>query len=77
MEKLKPCPFCGGEAGVFHNDNFCNILLWGVECLECGALVWVFPDQTKQDAIKMWNDRIEPPTPGGIIVPAGNERLEK
>ena len=75
--KLKPCPFCGGEAGTFHNNNLCQKLLWGVECLECGAMVWVFPEQTEEDAIKMWNGRIDPPTPGGAIVPAGNERLVK
>jgi Lar family restriction alleviation protein len=73
--KLKPCPFCYGEAGTFHNDCLHNILLWGVECLECGALVWVFPDETEQDAINKWNFRVEPPTPGGAIVPAGNERM--
>ena len=73
--KLRECPFCGGEACVFHNDNFCEKLLWGVECLECGALVWVFPNQSEDDAIRAWNTRHEQPTPGGAIVPAGNERL--
>jgi hypothetical protein len=38
-------------------------------------LVWVFPDETEQDAINKWNFRVEPPTPGGAIVPAGNERM--
>lgn len=72
---IKKCPFCCGEAHTWHNADFLNVLTWGVECYECGAMIWVFPDESETDAIKKWNTRHEPPTPGGAIVPAGNERL--
>jgi len=43
-EKVKPCPFCGGEAEVVWELNgFAT-----VECICCGALV---------DGIERWNTR--------------------
>lgn len=42
--KLKPCPFCGGEAGAYTEDGGwdCfgeNVYLSGVVCKKCGASV--------------------------------------
>ena len=59
MKKLKPCPFCGGEAECFtnkHGDSYC-------ECYDeyndydcCGVKM---PDcDTKENAIKAWNTRV-------------------
>ena len=57
-EKLKPCPFCGGEAyteghKVELQEGFG---FWFVSCKnQCGALVGYFP--TEEMAIKAWNKR--------------------
>ena len=52
MTKLKPCPFCGGEAklerGTTQLDNF-------VYCSDCGSGTRFF--NTKQSAIEAWNRR--------------------
>ena len=50
--KLKPCPFCGGEA-VMHEmatDDWC---VWCLECL-CG----MYGFNTEQEAIETWNKRV-------------------
>lgn len=67
-EKLKPCPFCGGEAFVNDDptDNGAEPLmskngkiglgrLWSVECDECGADGGFW--QGRDIAIKAWNTR--------------------
>ena len=46
MDKLKKCPFCGGEAEIF----------W-VICKECTAETKDF--DTKEEAIEAWNRRVE------------------
>lgn len=53
MEKLKPCPFCGGEAKVMKM----GYPHW-VYCLECGAKVHGGTTKEK-DSIKAWNRRVE------------------
>ena len=66
MAELKPCPFCGGKAGI-------NIFPYGVyvQCLEwgCGAevkdeldcCVWDTVEQARENhlskAIEKWNRR--------------------
>lgn len=48
--KLKPCPFCGSEAGLHKHERF------GIECLECGAgFAAVF--KSAEEAIVAWNTR--------------------
>jgi len=54
MDKLKPCPFCGGEA---HLQPFMGY--WTVGCTDCfGAVVGKI--ETKEEAIKEWNKRPSP-----------------
>lgn len=56
--KLKPCPFCGGEAKVDYAINDYN--RWGVSCNTCGCVVEVgFGDyeDTVEEAVKAWNRR--------------------
>lgn len=56
MEKLKPCPFCGGEAKVFGNYDDSD---YHVNCTndECGCY-WVNYYKTKEEAVEAWNRRI-------------------
>lgn len=51
-EKLKPCPFCGGEA-VYDRD-------WkDVQCRVCNARI-ANNFQRKKDAVEAWNTRPNP-----------------
>lgn len=54
MEKLKPCPFCGGEAKIMKMGYPHYIY-----CLKCGAKVHGGTTSEK-DSIKAWNRRTEP-----------------
>lgn len=62
MSKLKPCPFCGGEAKAAYGR--CDYNVWQVCCLNnaCQAMAgWC---DTKDDAIAAWNRRAgDKPTP--------------
>lgn len=69
--KLKFCPFCGGEAKLWQGEASGA---WFTECRNCGAGIMNYICR-KEEAVKAWNTRHEPATPGGAIVPAGNERL--
>ena len=61
MDKLKPCPFCGGEA---HTYTFTNTeagiirKCWLVHCSGCGLN---HPTSkkcgTEKEAVKWWNKR--------------------
>ena len=57
-EKLKPCPFCGGEAELINIDaarvnGICNPIT--VRCKECNCNVNWFCKEQK--AIEVWNRR--------------------
>ena len=55
-EKLKPCPFCGGEPEVSYGNGKCR-----VSCSKCINMVAYYADNTYADyeieakAIAMWN----------------------
>ena len=53
MPKLKPCPFCGGEADIREP----NIFYWGkvIVCEKCG--VQMPPSKNNKEAIAAWNRR--------------------
>lgn len=58
--KLKPCPFCGGEAVCVKGFVGVNVF----KCKKCGAIVSFNNDYYnthKDKAFKAWNRRYEPP----------------
>ena len=52
--KLKPCPFCGGEAEVVANEYFAD-----VSCKdgECRGFTDYLTFKKKSEAIEAWNRR--------------------
>ena len=52
MTKLKPCPFCGGEASTYvaYDDGYY------VCCDECGCGLPVY--NTEEEAVEAWNKRV-------------------
>lgn len=57
--KLKPCPFCGGEAKVIRIENYhTNSYSFFATCLVCGAEMPRI-SRTTQQAREAWNRRIE------------------
>ena len=48
-DKIKPCPFCGGEADAEWHHGY-----WGVRCNNCNAEVIA---DGMNDAIELWNTR--------------------
>lgn len=59
-EKLKPCPFCGGEAKFGANKSCCGRTV-RIDCTnpECGGCVTTF--SSKAEATKAWNRRTQQP----------------
>lgn len=65
--KLIPCPFCGGEAVIYHQSSkYTNRDGNYVHCMECGCRTKLFEcygnttkthEDTKQEAIEAWNTR--------------------
>ena len=53
-EKLEPCPFCGGKAGISYG-RMGDTRMPYVECLECAAgSDFCF---TEEEAAEAWNRR--------------------
>jgi len=59
MDKLLPCPFCGGEACMNEHVFTGYSSMFGVICLDCCAETWQFYD-TKEEAAAAWNRRAQP-----------------
>lgn len=55
MMKLKPCPFCGGEARIDRNI-FAFPTSYSVICKICEAESEVF--NTEKEVIEAWNRRV-------------------
>lgn len=52
MEKLKPCPFCGGKARInLFLGNYC------VTCDECAGAIFPCKGMKRKEAVKQWNRR--------------------
>ena len=55
-EKLKPCPFCGGEA-FWAADTSWEKITYSIYCSECGIETLQF--KTKKAVRSAWNRRID------------------
>jgi len=57
MDKLKPCPFCGSNASIKHNDQ----QYYWIDCDECGAstnMMVSCMDDCMPLLINKWNHRL-------------------
>lgn len=52
MNKLKPCPFCGGEAHLYTAYDYSN----KVQCDKCGCGTMHYKDE--KEAVRKWNRRV-------------------
>lgn len=62
MDKLKPCPFCGGEAILIkasEQDSRLPLIMYDVACNNSDCLVNPNTEnrELKEEAIKAWNTR--------------------
>lgn len=62
MAELKPCPFCGGEASIYHRTYKTGTEYMQVTCASCGAMSMDIPASVeycaKETAIEAWNRRV-------------------
>ena len=77
MTKLKPCPFCGGEAAEATNELGCYV----ITCSACGCTSQAFLAASTEWGIaaarKAWNRRALKPSPlDDIISERGHIELE-
>lgn len=55
-EKLRPCPFCGGEARIAKRwDDERNHDVWWIVCDECDMMT--YESNTEEWLIEAWNRR--------------------
>lgn len=59
-DKLKPCPFCGGEVKLVTDFSQNKDHVYCFECTECGALVYMDDLIDKDKSIEAWNTRHNP-----------------
>jgi Lar family restriction alleviation protein len=70
MDRLQPCPFCGGEATVCDVETHGMKTPWKyVLCKDCEAQIsW---QNTEAEAIASWNQRLQQASPAFRFVPIG------
>ena len=56
-EKLKPCPFCGGESTIVVS-KYLGDTFYKPVCVVCGAEI-NYQFETRKCCIKAWNRRVE------------------
>lgn len=79
MEKLKPCPFCGGEGDIAEGQSYGFARQYQSCCRYCGVTLDVF--DTLEEAVEAWNRRPalenKPLTNSERIRSMSDEDLEK
>lgn len=62
MEKLKGCPFCGGEASLQHKKNTTGWVSY-IKCKSCDITSLEVPVSFRyssdQKVIELWNRRVD------------------
>ena len=56
MDKMKPCPFCGGKAIIHDFKPFREKRLWYISCHDCE--IEQINYLSEQEAIEAWNRRV-------------------
>lgn len=57
MSKLKPCPFCGGEATIYNGNGNCFGYI-SIGCSDCGFVIKEFlVDFSEDDVVNKWGTR--------------------
>ncbi|HAE7522452.1 TPA_asm: restriction alleviation protein, Lar family [Salmonella enterica subsp. enterica serovar Carrau] len=57
MSELKPCPFCGGHAGIFTTDGTEVGTYWyWAECWVCESRTGLYA--TEEKTAEAWNQRV-------------------
>ena len=58
MAELKPCPFCGGDAGIIFLHKYRN-KPYIAACLTAGCMAEISELATLEEAEEKWNRRAE------------------
>ncbi len=66
-QKLKPCPFCGGEPKIHRIDR--STEFFRIVCFNCFSDTGNY--YTEKEAIEAWNKRVEPPADQWISCSSG------
>lgn len=59
MERLKPCPFCGGNAKIYSGEQ--NFLIYKQKCYSVFCELCKCATQyegTEKEAVEDWNKRV-------------------
>lgn len=57
-DRLKPCPFCGGEARFnYRTSSYDGSEMYGAECIQTGCCSIPPIYTTKEQAMTKWNRR--------------------
>lgn len=61
MEKLKPCPFCGGRVSITYNSGVNAFAVWHTKAPCFIEPFWISGDDAKtlNEAYAFWNRRAE------------------
>ena len=66
--KLKPCPFCGGNNIVIYDKSFNSGPYYDIFCRDCEASVrFADESETEEGAVNMWNTRIAPESEANVF----------
>lgn len=60
VERLLPCPFCGGEPKIFHHQNKWVGETWHIECLDDNCGCGTCHHDSPEIAATVWNRRTKP-----------------
>ena len=55
-KQLKPCPFCGGRAFIYHFMQPKEE--WRIMCVDCTARFGRYAGLDRKEAIEAWNRRV-------------------